>query len=427
MEASINMKFTRRNKETAVAVLAALLMVIGIGVSGHAVPVTPRSVGLADNSMPISSGIEALTDNPAALALEANGKWELRLMSLATEVGTNGLGFGDYRLYNGATLTAADKQDILNKIPADGLRLGAHAEASAVAFRSGSFGVRFSGYGTARGTIDRELLEILFYGNEQDRLYTSDLNSGEGLAAAELAVSYAKSVGRIKQYPLYAGLTIRLIRGLYYAELDKAEGHFVSGISGATGSGNAIATIARGGTGLGLNWGAVMKINSRYSLSCVLENAPGFIRWSRDAELKTYSLRFEGITADNFEDSLWVDEETSTSLGSFSRSLPARLRFGLGRTGSRLNTAVVLSFGFADRLAVSTTPELGLGAEYFVTSYLPFRTGFTVGGLDGFSAGLGGGIHLGAFHLELAARTAGGLWPTSGRGGTISLASGVHF
>jgi len=421
------MEFTRRNRGTAAAILAAIIIVIGAGMPGHAIPVTPRSVGLADNSMPISSGIEALTDNPAALALDTRGGWELRLASLATRVGTNGLGIGDYRLYNGATLTAADKEDILNKIPADGFQLGAHAEASAIALRISSFGVRFSGYGVARGSIDRELLEMLFYGNEQDRLYTSELNNGEGLAAAEFAVSYAARMGRIKGHPVYAGLTVRLIRGLYYAELEKAEGQLVSELSGVTGSGDAVATTAEGGSGFGMNLGAVMTIGPRYSLACVLENIPGFIRWSKNVESKTYSIRFEGITADNFEDSLWIDEETSTPISSFSRSLPARLRFGIGHTGRKLNTAAVLSFGFADRLAVSTTPELGLGAEYFLSSFLPLRTGFTIGGMDGFSMGVGGGIHLGVFHLELAARTTGGLWPTKGRGATISLASGLHF
>ena len=124
---------------------------------------------------------------------------------------------------------------------------------------------------------------------------------------------------------------------------------------------------------------------------------------------------------------LWVEQHTTAPLSSFNRSLPTRLRLGFGRIGKRLNSAVVLSFGFSDRLTASTTPELGWGAEYILLSFLPLRAGFTVGGLNGFSVGLGSGFHLGVWHVEIASRTAGGVWPAHGRGVTLSLASGLHF
>jgi|GEM_PF-5019239 len=421
------MQHAQRKTQASLILAAVVTAVLGTGAASRAVPVTPRAVGLADNALPLSFGLEALTENPAALAVGKAGWWELRLFNISTGVSSNALGMGDYRMYNGATLSAADKADILAKIPRDGWRLGAHAEVSAAAVRLGPFGARLSGFGTARGNIDREILEILFYGNEKDHHYASDLNSGEALAAAALSLSYGTRLSHYKGHPIYGGLTVRLFRGLYYAELAQANGTMISELSGVSGSGYAKATIARGGTGFGLNWGGMMTIGPRYVLSVVLENAPGFIRWSTDAETKSYSILFEGITAENFEDSLWVDQETTAPLSSFNRSLPTRLRLGFGRIGKRLNSAVVLSFGFSDRLAASTTPELGWGAEYILLKFLPLRAGFTVGGLNGFSIGLGSGLHLGVWHLEIALRTAGGVRPTHGRGVTLSLASGLHF
>ncbi len=417
------------NAHGKIRIIPSIIVALAVfsAATSLAAPVTPRAVGLADNALPLSYGIDALTDNPAALAVGRAGWWELRLFNLSTGLGSNALGLGDYRLYNGATLSESDKADILGKIPADGWQLDAHAEVSAAELRIGPFGARLSGFGLARGNIDREILELLFYGNEANRTYVSDFNSGEALAAAQLSLSYAAGLTRFKGHPVYGGLTVRLIRGLYYAELGDTRGSLVAELNGVSGAGYATATVAEGGTGMALDWGAMMTIGPRYTISVVLENAPGFIKWSQKARTKEYNISFEGITADNFEDSLWVDEEFTTRLNSFSRSFPARLRMGLGRTGDKLNVAVVASLGFSDRLSVSTTPELGVGGEYFVFSFLPLRAGMTIGGLDGFTAGLGGGLYLGIIHLELASRTTGGLWPTHGRGATLSFAAGLHF
>jgi hypothetical protein len=408
-------------------IVAIVILLIGATRAGLTAPVSPRAVAMADNAFPLSRGLDALSDNPAALALRQSPGWDLRLVDVSSGLGSNALGLSDYRLYNGATLTAADKAAILAKIPAEGWRLEAHAEASALAVCVGSFGLRFSGFGQARGTIDREMLELLFYGNEADRTYVSEFNAGEGMVGAQLSLSYAAGLARWGRTSIYSGLTVRLLRGLYYVQLENAQGSLVAGYTGVSGSGYATATVAEGGSGLAVDWSMLLSFSPRYAASLVLENAVGFIRWSHDPEMREYSVYFEDITADNFEDSLWVEEQSATPISAFSRTLPARLRLGLGRTGEKLNTSIVASIGLSDRLAVSTTPELGLGAEYFLFPFLPLRAGVSVGGLNSFTAGLGGGLHMGLIQLELAARTAGGLWPTKGRGATLSFAGGLHF
>ena len=408
-------------------IVLAFLCVNAIPTSGVAAPVTPRSVGMADNALPLAFGMEALTENPAALGVRKAGSWELQLFNASTAIGSNALGFGDYRLYNGATLSDADKASILGKIPTGGWRLGAQAEVSAAAVRIGPFGARLSGYAAGRGNLDREILELLLYGNQQDRLYTSKLNSGEALAAAELSLSGAARLWQRPTASLYGGLTVRLIRGLYYAQLHQTEGSLVAEFTGVSGSGHASATTAEGGNGIAVDWGALLTLSPRFTVGLVLDNAPGLVRWSTNAQTKQYDVTFDGITADNFEDSLWVDNESTTSIPSFGRSLPMRLRLGVGRTGAKLQTTAVATFGFSNRLTVSSTPEFGLGAEYSPVSFFPLRAGLTIGGLDGFSTGLGGGVFLGAFHLELGLRTAGGLWPTHGRGAELALAGALHF
>lgn len=422
-----DMRPTRIHSLLAASILAAFGFAAPAANISLAVPVTPQAAAMADNALPLVHGLDALSENPAALAWPQKNSWELQMFSVATAIGSNAFGFGDYLAYNGAVLSDADKAKILAKVPVGGWRLGAHAEASAAALRIGTAGARLSAYGAARGNFDRGILEILFYGNERDRVYVSNLNSGEAFAAAELALSYAGKLRQRNESTLYGGVTLRLIRGLYYAELEQAQGDLVAAMTGMTGSGHATATIAEGGNGIALNWGAMMALPPRYTLALVVENAPGIIRWSTAAQEKQYRITFEGITADNFEDSLWVNEETAVSLPSFTRSLPPRVRVGVGRNGENLQLAATASIGFADRLAVSTTPEFGVGAEYTRVSFLPLRAGVSVGGLDGFTTGLGAGIVLNWFHLEVGLRTAGGVWPTHGRGAALAIAGGLRF
>ncbi len=408
------------------SIFGSIFLLIGALPAGAA-PVTPRAVGMANNAFSLATGMEALTENPAALALPKSNSWELRILDATSGFGSNALGFSDYRLYNGAELSEQDKADILAKIPGEGWELGGYAEASAAALRVGSFGARVSGFGAARGNIDREMLEILFWGNELDRTYTSELNSGEVLAAVQFAISYGTYLTNWRGHQVSGGLTFRYLRGLYYAELEQAEGSLVAGYAGVTGSGYATATTAEGGSGLAIDWGTTVELGPRYTLSMTLENVPGFIRWSNKAQTKDYSLIFDGITADNFEDSLWVEEESSTSIPSFTRTIPANFRLGLGKTGTAWKTAATFSVGFENRLASSTRPEAGIGVEYSAISFLPLRAGFTVGGLYGYTVGFGGALHLGVWHLEAATLANGGFWPTRARGLTASFACGFHF
>ncbi len=411
--------------------VAATLGILGlsliIAAPLHASPNTPRDMALAGSSLATARGIEALGENPAALGIPGTNWWELRLFSISSGIGSNGLGIDDYQTYNGATLSDDDKDDILTAIPDAGWRVDGYADVSAFSCRFGTFGIGFGGFGELRGNLDREILELLLYGNDADRLYESDVNEGEGFAAAELSLAHGLSLGRLGGRPLYAGINLRLLRGLYFARLDKAEGSLIASYDGVTGRGEALATTATGGLGFAADWAVHCALSSRYSLAAVVENIPGAIRWSQEPEERWYAVTFENMTAESYDDSLVIDDNARRKIDPFSSSLPARLRVGFGRQGERLNVSVAASVGFADRLTVSTTPELAVGVELFPVSFLPLRAGGSVGGLHDFTVALGAGLYLGTIHLELASRTIDGWWPTAGRGASVSLAGSLHF
>ncbi len=390
-------------------------------------PNTPRDIGLAGSSLATARGLEAFGRNPAALGIPGTTWWELRVFSVSTGIGSNGLGVDDYRAYNGATLTDDDKDDILMAIPDEGWRVDGYADITAFSLRLGTFGVGFSGFGELRGNIDRELIELLLYGNEVDRIYESEFNEGEGFAAAEISLAHGFSLGALGGRPLHAGINLRLLRGLYYARLDEAEGSLVASYNGVTGTGQVLARTAQGGFGFAADWGTHYSLSPTHSLSVVVENLPGAIRWSQEPEEQSYTVAFENITAESYDDSLINDTDTSRDIDPFSSSLPTRVRIGFGRQDGQVNYSVAAGIGFADRLTVSTTPELAAGIEFFPLAFVPLRAGASIGGLHDFSVALGTGLYLGNIHFEIASRTIDGFWLTAGQGASLSLAGSLHF
>jgi len=73
----------------------------------------------------------------------------------------------------------------------------------------------------------------------------------------------------------------------------------------------------------------------------------------------------------------------------------------------------------------STTPKIGVAAEYKVLRWLPLRSGFSVGGREGFQYGLGFGLNFRFFDFDLSYAMKKALWPSYSRG--VLFAMGMKF
>ncbi|HUU45723.1 MAG TPA: DUF5723 family protein [Acidobacteriota bacterium] len=388
---------------------------------------TPLATATAGSDLALACGIDAVFGNPAHLGMTLGPRQQLRLFSVAGGLHSNSLGWSQYREYNGATLTADDKSDILDQIPSDGLTLSANGSVSALALRLGSWAVTTGAVASARGQLDHDAIELLLYGNASRADWVFDQSDAEGFAAWQIALSHGRRIGALRNGPVYAGITLAYIRGLYYVESSDVYADLETESDGLSGGAAADWLTAEGGSGWGLDLGVAWQPNERSIVSLKLENLIHTIRWSHNVELTHYTLQFDDLTIDNFDDSLWVSDETTEAGAATSAGLPPRVRLGWARHAARVNVAVEVSAALAERFAVSTTPRLASAVEYTPWSPLHLRSGLAVGGATGFAVGWGLGLDVGPCTWSVAVGVDKGLWIGSGNGMSAATSLDLNF
>lgn len=414
-----------RLSQTAACV--ALITVLGLATISSAQTITPLTAGTAGADLALGFGLDAVNGNPAQLALGTAPSTQLRVLNLGVSLSNNGFGFSEYRRYNGTILSDDDKSDILGKIPADGLQFQAEGGISALAFRTGRWAVTTSADVSAHGQLDREAFALLLFGNTHQSDWVFDQSHASGLAFWKIALSHGRPIATVQGRPLSIGFTLSYLRGLYYAESQDAQAVLATRDGGLAGSAGADWLTAAGGSGWGVDVGAAWQPTDHALVSLKLENLVHTINWSRDVTLRHFELTFNDLTLDNFDDSLWVSEETSETRPSVRSGLPVRLRLGVSREFSRLRIAGEVSASSANRFAASTTPQVASGLEYAPWRPLLVRFGVAAGGPSGFAVGWGLGFRLGPMTLNTAARVDRGLWIGSGRGITGAVALDINF
>ena len=94
-------------------------------------------------------------------------------------------------------------------------------------------------------------------------------------------------------------------------------------------------------------------------------------------------------------------------INGFSTNLPTALRAGVSYYLTNvIPGSVLLAFdynqGFNDFPGNSKIPRFSLGAEWSPLGWFNFRTGFSVGGIDGFGWALGVGLDAGIVEFNFA-------------------------
>jgi hypothetical protein len=388
---------------------------------------TPLSLGTAGTGTILGFGIDAAFGNPAQLGWRQPSRFQIRLAGLGAGVSNNSLGLEEYRRYNGTDLDELDKAAILSRIPLDGFRLRTDGGASALATRIGRWSVRADAFGVARGRLDRQLFELLFYGNADRAAWTFANTDGEGMAGWEVVLSHGRSLFRLFGRQLYAGVSVAHIRGLYYARSYDARATLAAQEGGLSGAARADWITAEGGSGWGLDLGVAMEPWPKWVVALKLEHAIHQIGWSENVRERHYETSFENLTIDNYDDSMLVTTESSRPGAAFSRGLPPCVRAGLGRIGERLRLATELSVSLRDGLGASARPCLAGGVEYSPIHPLPLRIGAAVGGESEWAIGWGAGLLFGPVRLDTGIKIDEGFWVGSGRGMSGSLSMDVSF
>lgn len=387
-----------------------------------------RSLAMGGAYLAVANGVEAPRWNPANLGLHSRPNFSMNLISVGAAFSNNSFSKEDYDLYNGAFLTQQMKTDILNKIPDEGLRLDVDSEVNALAFSWKNFALAISAESAAKMNLSRTFVDIALNGNELDKVYDFSDSGGEAYAVSTVGLSYGKAL----YVPLFqdfaVGATFKYVVGLAHAEVIDAYGVMGTTYDGAYGDARAKVRHATGGRGIAADFGVAAMMSDKLTVGLTIRNLISSVKWNKDVKIGEYGVNADSLTVESIDessaDSLIDDYDREFDGDSFSKSLPAELRLGGAYRSGRLLLTADYVQGFKNRPGVSTKPQLALGAELRLLSFLPLRAGIALGGSNGASSGAGFGLRLGTFEMNFAAGSWGSILPKSAGG--IGVGFGIR-
>ncbi len=431
---------------SGIIITTLTILILTTGKSFASGESNPRAMAMGNAYNAIASGYDAPDYNPANLGLSSNNeKFTINLFSVGVNIRNNSFSLNDYNNYTGEYLATDDKNTILQKIPNEGIRINALAKATALSFSYNSFAMSFHTIGEAKVYFDKDPLRLLFFGNADNPEFYSENIDGEGLAFADIAISYGRQISfeRLKSYlkckELSVGATFHFLRGLSYFDVVSAIGpQFATTDTSLLAEGSFIIESALGGTGYAFDLGAAMVL-SKYRMfdddiivSMSLQNLLSTINWSKDTERLLIDFAIDDFNFDTLTDSLLSDSliqssDTTFAISSFSTSLPIVLKIGTYTSINKIKVAFDWEQGFTSGVSQSTTPRLSLGGEYKPTKYIPLRAGFSAGGGKGSMLSAGFGLHFNPFRFDIAIANNNSISPGASKGLIFAFAMGLWF
>ncbi|MEE9442898.1 MAG: DUF5723 family protein [candidate division Zixibacteria bacterium] len=387
-----------------------------------------RAIGMAGAYSSLARGFDCPYFNPANLGIEGKKNNGFQLVGVGAAISNNSFSLDDYNKYTGATLSEGDKATLLSKIPAEGLKVSADVEASALSFGFGNIAISFSGYGAAEISISHAVAELLLNGNTLNDTLTLNGTYGEGFGVASANFSYGRRLYHKGDRQLAAGLTFKYVKGFGYEEITHLNGEAVTLATGFEGSGSIVSRTALGGSGYAVDLGGSLKLNNSYTVGVTVFNILNNISWNKDTEEHRYSFEFDTLTVTNMsKDDIITSSDTTVAIPNFSTKLPSKIRFGFAKTTGSLLWAVEWEQGFKKAAGSSSRPRITSGAEYHLLSFLPIRAGFGIGGKRGVTYAGGLGINASAVFLDFAIASYNAISGASGKGLNFALNMGFRI
>jgi hypothetical protein len=370
-------------------------------------PIDGRYLGMAGSNTAVAEGLEYLGGNPATLSVEKSFGFEILLLSARFSMSNNSLSLDDYQKHftTGDELTGGEIDDLLGGIPDSGLRVDGFAGVRAISFCTGPFGFGVTGTGKGFASLPKEAIEFTFYGNREIRELEFDQLEGESWSGIALNFSGARVLSGNPQNGspfLSAGLNLKYILGLFYAGIEETAGGIETTDQFILADASMLLKTSGGGRGYGADVGMFARVSQRWSLSLHCNNLLGKISWNDANEMTSFQFEADSLNILDEETIELSNHDTTYSTGSFSMGLPRILNLA---TAFRASPGLVLTAawrqGLDNRLGNSTVPGFSLGVEYTPIYFLPLRAGFAFGGNNAFATGLGIGINVGCWSLDI--------------------------
>jgi len=419
-------------KKFIITNLCVLLLYI-LSMPGYSQGFGASGLSMGGAYIAMARGVDAFAWNPANLSLSYDYRFELNLVATKLNVSTSSLSISEYERYftesgHHGLWNASDIDHILNLIPDDGLQISEEAKANVLGLMFGRYGISIQGIGRALGVIPKSLFELALRGNQE--LYRefgiNDLE-GDAFTAAKLSLSLSHPITVKRLFDEFSiGLNVNYFIGFNEASVTRSEGALVTTNTAILTTLDVTSRQAESGSGFGFDLGAAAKIKDRWTVSLAFYNVLARINWTQQTEeSRTYFL-VDSIKVGEFEEGNTLDTTITRSIDPYTTSLP--LVFHAGAAYQFLDNlifALDIEQAFEKRMGYSDRALLALGVQYSPADIVPIRAGMSFGGIWDFRFGLGCGLHLGFFHLDLAYAMHKGLWPTTATG--ISAAANIKL
>ncbi|MCJ7457383.1 MAG: DUF5723 family protein [candidate division Zixibacteria bacterium] len=409
-------------------ILAIILLLLWADTSAPLGLSNARSLGLGGAYTALARGNEAPLWNPANLSFIDNRGFSLNLFSLGAFVENNAFSLKNYNAYNGKFWDDQDKDNILSLVPSSGLNLNAQAEASALGLSIGSFSLVSYALGVSDLSFPKDPFELLLVGNQMNDTVSLKGTSGEAYAYAALSFSFGKSILRKGEKEIGIGVNLKYLQGIVYQKVMKASGEVRIQETGMEGQSDLILNSAMGGKGYGLDLGIAAKLNRKWTVGLFFSNPISRIKWDRKTEERGYQFQIDSLNLSNSgNDSVFLSEDYQKDIDPFITHLPLTAKAGISYQAKKILIAFDWEQGFENGPGVSKTPRLSLGTEIKFLSFLPLRTGLSLGGREGFSLSGGFGLDFGLIFLDLGIVNKNALLPNNSKGVGLSLDCGLRF
>jgi len=413
----------------------------------------PVRISLGDAYMLRSTDYNCLGWNPAQLS-KFQHKITLGLGTANFYISNNTLSLSYYNSLMGETLDESDKQDLLDRIPADGLgfdiNAGGTGPASTLSINNFAFSV--SGIVMTSARFPKELFEFIIDDMEFKKYDFSD-SRGQLAAVLEYQFGYGHKT-LLNEYipyelpPILAGINIGYIMGMTYAEITEVKSEFVNSSDGIT-LDNYVKIRTAGierdiendevntdtgntfrGNGFRMDIGFVSEISENLTVGLNLKNMFGVIVWNTDCEEHVFSAYGDSLYVymedDEFEDVI-VDTDTTYSISKITQNIPFEIHLGSKYEWRKFDFYFDLVQGFDSSVFTSSKPKLSLGGEYDILPWLPIRTGFGFGDERSSHYSIGSGFVFNKFEFNWASRTYFSPLASYSKGMTLSFGMMLKF
>lgn len=389
-----------------------------------------RALGLGGAYTVSARGYEAVSWNPAALALRGRPGFTIGLPQGHIEFGSTDLGFGDFRKYADKFLSDQDKQDILAKIDT---ALGIRTIGGVTPFglSIGNFGLAFGVAGNVDARLGKDAVELALFGNASNpaKIFSAAGSRGSGWSAATAAASYAMPIASTPLGRISVGVTGKYIWGAGLARGNETQSSFqLNPAFQVHAAGHAIYTeydaggdlsIADApGHGFGLDLGGTLEMPGGLVLGASITNIIGSMTWDNAR------FRYEraDYAASQNASGQVTDVHTQTTLigsaidgdavaaafrdsvldnANFSRVV----RVGAGLRSGKFLLSADAALRLSDGLDHPPGQFVSAGAEYVLLGLIPLRIGAGTDFANQFTFSGGTGLYLGPVHLEISGAT----------------------